>query len=59
MPQEQRPASELIGFGPVGPVAIAVILAGNLVFAPLSAILVLVWARESETPLRTLGFVRP
>lgn len=36
-----------------------IILAGNLVLAPLSALLVLVWARQSGTPMEALGFVRP
>jgi uncharacterized protein len=49
----------LRGFGPLGLLAVVVILAGNVVFVPLSAILVLVWARLSHTPWRELGFVRP
>lgn len=43
----------------MGILAILVILAGNLVVVPLSAILVFVWAHQSGTPLRELGFVRP
>ncbi len=39
--------------------AFFVILAGNLLFVPLSALLVLAWARRSGTPWRELGFVRP
>jgi membrane protease YdiL (CAAX protease family) len=55
-----RVAEELRGFGPRGIVAILVILlAGNYPFAPLSAILVLVWARWSRTPWREIGYVRP
>jgi hypothetical protein len=50
---------KLRGFGPVGILAIAVILAGNLLFPPLSAILVLAWVRLSHTPWREIGFVRP
>ena len=50
---------ELRGFGPLGLLAIVVILAGNLLFIPLSALLVLAWAQLSETPWRELGFVRP
>lgn len=49
----------LRGFGPLGILAIFVILAGNLLLVPLSALLVLLWARLSETPWRELGFVRP
>jgi len=54
-----REAAELRGFGPVGILAILAILAGNFLFAPLSAILVLIWARWSRTPWREIGFVRP
>jgi membrane protease YdiL (CAAX protease family) len=55
-----RVAEELRGFGSLGIVAILVILlAGNYPFAPLSAILVLVWARWSRTPWREIGYVRP
>jgi membrane protease YdiL (CAAX protease family) len=49
----------LRGFGPIGLFAIAVILAGNLLFAPLSALLVLLWARWSGTPWRDIGYVPP
>jgi membrane protease YdiL (CAAX protease family) len=52
-------ARRLRGFGPLGILAIVVILAGNFLFLPLSAILVLVWARLSQTPWRDLGYVRP
>lgn len=52
-------ASRLRGFGPLGLVAILVILLGNLVVVPLSAILVLLWARWSRTPLPEIGYVRP
>jgi membrane protease YdiL (CAAX protease family) len=52
-------AARLRGFGPVGILAILVVLAGNFLFLPLSAILVLVWARLSDTPWRELGYVRP
>src|SRR5688572_11673800 len=52
-------AAALRGFGPLGILAILVILAGNLIVAPLSAVLVLVWARRSRTPWREIGYVRP
>jgi uncharacterized protein len=52
-------ARQLRGFGWVGILAILVILAGNLLFAPLSALLVLAWAQASETPWSAIGFVRP
>ncbi len=55
-----RVAAGLRGFGPLGILAILVILlAGNYPFVPLSAILVLVWARRSRTPWRAIGYVRP
>jgi membrane protease YdiL (CAAX protease family) len=43
----------------LGVLAIVVILAGNLLVVPLSALLVLAWARLSGTPLSELGFVLP
>ena len=52
-------AARLRGFGPVGILAILIILAGNLVFTPLSAVLALVWTRLSHTPWREIGYVRP
>jgi uncharacterized protein len=59
-PTDDPFAAELRGFGPIGIVAILVILlVGNYPFAPLSAILVLVWVRLSHTPWREIGYVRP
>src|SRR3981189_1587294 len=52
-------AAALRGFGPLGILAILIIFAGNLVIIPLSAILVLVWAKVSRTPWREIGYVRP
>jgi uncharacterized protein len=49
----------LRGFGPIGILAILVIAAGNFLFLPLSALLVLAWARLSQTPWREIGYVRP
>jgi membrane protease YdiL (CAAX protease family) len=49
----------LRGFGPLGILAIVVILAGALAGPLASAPLVLIWAYASETPLADLGFVRP
>jgi membrane protease YdiL (CAAX protease family) len=57
--KEDRVAAALRGFGPLGILAILVILSGNFLFSPLSAILVLVWVSLSRTPWRELGFVRP
>jgi membrane protease YdiL (CAAX protease family) len=52
-------AARLRGFGPLGLLAIAVILSGNLLFVPLSAVLVIAWAWRSRTPWREIGYVRP
>lgn len=57
-PETDLEAAELRGFGPLGILAILIILAGNF-FAPLSAILVLVWVGLSRTPWGEIGFVRP
>jgi uncharacterized protein len=51
--------ARLRGFGPLGILAAIVVLAGNALFTPLSAILVLVWASISRTPWREIGYVRP
>ena len=56
---DDRLAERLRGFGPVGILAALVILLGNAVVVPLSAVLVLVWARWSHTPWREIGYVRP
>jgi membrane protease YdiL (CAAX protease family) len=56
---DDRFAADLRRFGAIGLMAIVVILAGNLVAPPLSAILVLVWAWRSRTPWRDIGYVRP
>jgi membrane protease YdiL (CAAX protease family) len=56
---EERIAAQLRGFGPLGILAILIILAGNFLFLPLSAILVLGWAALSRTPWREIGYVRP
>jgi membrane protease YdiL (CAAX protease family) len=53
-------ARSLRGFGPIGLLAIVVILvAGNDWILPLGGLLVLAWAWRSHTPLAELGFVRP
>src|SRR5687768_9885550 len=56
---DERLAAQLRGFGPVSILAMLAILAGDFLFHPLSAILVLVWAWLSRTPWPDLGFVRP
>jgi membrane protease YdiL (CAAX protease family) len=58
-PFNDRVAAALRGFGPLGILAIIVIFAGNALIIPLSAVLVLVWARLSRTPWREIGYVRP
>ncbi len=52
-------ASRLRGFGPIGILAILVVLSGNLLVPPMSALLVLLWAWRSRTPWREIGYVRP
>jgi len=56
---EDRFAASLRGFGLVGILAIVLILAGNELFVPVSAILILVWVRLSRTPWPEIGYVRP
>ena len=56
---DDRIAASLRGFGLLGIVAILVIFAGSVVGPPLSAVLVLVWARWSRTPWHEIGFARP
>ena len=58
-PSDDSLARGLRGFGPLGIVAIVVILLGNEIFTPLSALLVLVWAWRSHTPWSEIGYVRP
>lgn len=55
----EKLAVKLRGFGPIGIVAILIILGGNFIMAPLSAILVLIWAKISDTPWREIGYVNP
>jgi membrane protease YdiL (CAAX protease family) len=52
-------SAQLRGFGPIGLLAIVLILLGNFVFIPLSALLVLWWRHLSRTSWRAIGFVRP
>ena len=55
---QDRFAAELRGFGPLGVLAMLVIVAGQIL-APLSAVLVLLWTALSRTPWREIGYVRP
>ena len=52
-------AVRLRGFGPIGILAILIVLGGNFIMLPLSAILVLIWVKISDTPWREIGYVRP
>jgi membrane protease YdiL (CAAX protease family) len=56
---ENQLAARLRGFGPVGILAVVLILLGNFIFIPLSALLVLWWRHLSQTSWRAIGFVRP
>jgi membrane protease YdiL (CAAX protease family) len=56
---EDRFAANLRGFGPLGILAILVILAANLITVPVSAALVLIWVRLTGTPWSEIGYVRP
>lgn len=56
---EDRFAKDLRGFGPLGILAVLLIFAANLIVVPLSAVLVLLWAKLSRTPWREIGYVRP
>lgn len=58
-PADDRVAAQLRGFGPVGILGMLAVLAGNLIMAPLSAVLVLAWVQRSRTPWRDTGYVRP
>ena len=53
-------ALSLRGFGPLGIASILVILlVGNFPVAPMSAILVLLWRRQSRTPWSEIGYAPP
>ena len=53
-------ARALRGFGPLGVVAaLAIVFIGNAYIIPIAGLLVLGWARMSNTPWRELGFARP
>ena len=57
-PFDDPVAARLRGFGPLGLLAILVIVLTS-VFKPLSGLLVLLWAWRSHTPWREIGYVRP
>ena len=64
-PPDDGLAASLRGFGPLGILAILVIIltgnviVGKMVVLPIGAILVLIWTRLSRTPWREIGYVRP
>ena len=59
-PLGDRVATALRGFGPLGILALLVILlAGNYPIAPFGALLALMWVRWSRTPWREIGYVQP
>lgn len=57
-PSDDPVAASLRGFGPLGLLAILLIVVTSI-FKPLSAILVVAWAWRSHTPWREIGYVRP
>ena len=46
-------------FGPIGILAILVILAGAVAGPPFAAILIVLWVIASRTPWREIGYARP
>jgi CAAX protease family protein len=58
-PPDDQLAVRLRGFGPLGLLALLVILLADAVVKPLSGVLVLVWTWRSHTPWRQIGYVRP
>src|SRR5581483_9811825 len=52
-------AARLSGFGPVGMLGIAIILAGAVVNSLVAATLVVLWVVLSKTPWSAIGYVRP
>jgi membrane protease YdiL (CAAX protease family) len=57
--EQQNLAARLRGFGPVGMLGMAIILAGALFNGLVAATLVLLWVVLSKTPWRDIGYVRP
>src|SRR5262249_16055036 len=52
-------AARLRRFGPLGILAILVILGGNLIIPPLSALHVLIWVKLSNISWHEIGYVQP
>ena len=57
-PPDDPVAAQLRGFGPLGLLAVLVIVLTSVV-KPLGGLLVLLWAWRSHTPWRDIGYVRP
>jgi uncharacterized protein len=57
-PPDDPVAAQLRGFGPLGLLAILLIVLASAV-KPLGGLLVLLWAWRSHTPWRDIGYVRP
>jgi membrane protease YdiL (CAAX protease family) len=57
--QRQRMAASLRGKGAAGVGAFLLITATSVLFAPATAVLILLWAWVSRTPWRSLGLYRP
>ena len=58
-PRREQALDQVIGFGPLGILAILIILGGNFIITPLSAVLVLIWVKLSGIPWPEIGYVRP
>jgi membrane protease YdiL (CAAX protease family) len=56
---QNRIVVALRSLGPFVIVSIIIIVVGNEITIPLTAILVLIWTKLSHTPWRDLGYVRP
>src|SRR5258705_9684444 len=59
LPSDDGLADRLRGFGPLGVLALFVIVAATLVTPLLGAVLVLGWAWGSRTPWHEIGYARP
>jgi len=57
-PPDDPFAAQLRGFGPLGLLAILLIILASAV-KPLAGVLVLLWTWRSHTPWREIGYVRP
>lgn len=59
VPVNDRFAAALRGFGLLGILAMIIIYLGDMLINPLSAILVLIWAKLSHTRWHDIGYVQP